>query len=74
MDENGELSVLQGKKKGTTVRMVTIMQEKHNCRKGCVLFIVNIFSDKGKEFEDVDVLNRYLVLQLFQDVFPIDIS
>lgn len=35
---------------------------------------MQISSEKGKDVEDADVLNRYLVLQQFQDVFPIDIS
>ena len=63
LDDNGEQILLQGKKKEKLVRMVTTMQAKHNRRKGCVLFILNISSDKGKEVEDVDVLSRHLVLQ-----------
>ena len=54
--------------------MVTTMQAKHNHRKGCVLFAVHVSSDKGKDVEDTKVLNRYPVLQLFQDVFSIEIS
>jgi len=50
------------------------MQEKHSCKKGCVLFFGHISSDKGKEVENADVLSRYPVLQQFQDVFPVDIS
>jgi len=42
--------------------------------KGCVLFVVHISSDEGKEVEDADVLSRYPILQQFQDVFPEDIS
>lgn len=38
LDENGEPRVLQGQKKATLVRMVTIMQAKCSHRKGCVLF------------------------------------
>jgi len=53
--------------------MVTAMQAKHSHRKGCVLFAVHISSDKGKDFEDAKVLRRYLILQLFQDVFPTEI-
>jgi len=63
VDKNGEPSVLQGKKKATTVRMVTNMQEMYNRRKGCVLFVVNIYTVKGKEVEDADILSRYPVLQ-----------
>lgn len=33
----------------------------------------DICSDKGKEVENVDVLSRYSILQLFQDVFLEDI-
>ena len=55
--------MLQGKKKATSVRMVTTMQEKHSHRKGCVLFVVHIYSDKDKEVEDADVLSRYPILQ-----------
>jgi len=65
MTSNGELRILQGKKKETSVRMVTFMQAKCSHRKGCVFFAVHISSDKGKEFEDADVLNNYLVLQQF---------
>jgi len=41
------------------------MQEKHSCRKGCSLFAVHIYNDKGKEVEDADVLSEYPVLQQF---------
>ena len=58
-----EYKVLQGKKKETSVRMVTTMQAKRSRRKGCVLFAMRISSDKCKEVEDVDVLSRYPVLQ-----------
>jgi len=68
--ENGELRVLQGKKKPTSVRMVTIMQAKCSRKKGCKLFTIQISSDKGKEVEDADVLRRYPILQQFKDVFP----
>lgn len=41
------------------------MQAKHIRRKECVLFVVHISSEKGKEVEDVDVLSRHPVLQQF---------
>ena len=63
MDDDGEKIILQGKKKPTSVRMVTTMQAKRNSRKGCVLFVVHISSEKGKEDEDVEVLSRYPILQ-----------
>jgi len=74
VDDNGEPRALQGKKKTTSVRMVTTMKSKRSCRIGCMLFAVHISSDKGKEVEDVDVLNRYPFLQKFRDLFPEDIS
>jgi len=74
LDDNGEPIVLQDKKKSILVGMVTTMQSKHSHMKGCVLFTVQISSEKVKEVEDGDVLSRYLVLQHFQDVFPEDIS
>jgi len=74
VDDNGEPRVLQGKKKSTSIRMVITMQAKHSHRKGCKLFAVHISSDKGKEVKDADVLNKYPVLQQFQDVFPEDIT
>ena len=43
--------------------MVIAMQAKCSRRKGCVLFAVNISSDKVKKFDDVEVLSRYLALQ-----------
>ena len=55
VDDNGEPRVLQGKKKATSVRMVTAMQAKRSRRKGCVLFVVHISSDKGKEVVDANV-------------------
>ena len=70
VDDSGERRNLQGKKKPTSVRMVTTMQAKHSCWKGCLMFVVNIYIDKGKEVEDVDVLKIYQVLQKFEDVFP----
>eukprot|EP00253_Pinus_taeda_P027303 PITA_27303 len=69
VDDNGEPRVLQGKNKATLVRIVTTMQANCSHRKGCKLFPVHISSDKGKEFDDADVLRRYPVLQWFQDVF-----
>eukprot|EP00253_Pinus_taeda_P019959 PITA_19959 len=74
VDDNGEPRFLQGKKKATSVWMVTTMQAKRIRRIGYMLFAVHISSDKGKEVEDVDVLRRYLVLRQFQDVFPDDIT
>jgi len=62
VDDNGEPRVLQGNKKATSVRMVTTMQAKCSCKKGCVLFAVHISIDK-EEVEDADVLSRYPVLQ-----------
>jgi len=53
--------------------MVTTMQEKHSCMKGCVFFAVHVSSDKGKYVADDEVFKRYLVLQQFQDVFPMEI-
>jgi len=47
---------------------------KHCSRKGCVLFVFHISSDKWKGVEDVEVLKGYLVLKQFQDVFPTYIS
>ena len=47
----------------TPVRMVTIMQEKRNSRKGCVLLAVNISDYKGKDVEDAKILKRYSVLK-----------
>ena len=74
MDDNGEKRILQGKKKPTSVRMITAMQAKNSYRKDCVMFAVHISSDKGKEVEDADVLRKYIVLQQFQDVFLEDIT
>ena len=70
LDDNGEQTILQGKKKKTSVKMVTAIQTKRSRRKGCVLFEVHNFSEKRKEVKDADVLKNYLVLQQFQDVFP----
>lgn len=73
LDDNGEQRLLQGKKKETSVRMVTTMKIKHNHRKWCVLFEVHIFIDKVKDVEDAYILSRYPVLQQFQDLFPTNI-
>jgi len=35
---------------------------------------VHIYSDKGKEFEDIYVLRKYPISQQFKDVFPEDIT
>lgn len=62
-DDYGEKIILKGKKKLTSVRMVRSIQSKHSNRKGCLLFIVHISSDKGKDVKDVEVLKRYPVLE-----------
>ena len=46
VDDDGEPRVLQGKKKTTSVRMVTTMQAKCSRMKWCKLFAVHIYSDK----------------------------
>jgi len=74
LDDDGDKRTLQGKKKATSGRIVTTMQVKHSCRKGCVLFTTHISSGKGKDVEDVEVLKRYQVLKQFQDVFLVEIS
>ena len=56
LDDDGERRILQGKKKPTSVRMVTAMQENHSGGKGSVLFTMHISSDKGKEDDDDEVL------------------
>jgi len=38
------------------------MQAKRSRKKVWKLFAVHISSDRGKEVEDADVLNKYLVL------------
>lgn len=48
LDDDGEKRILQGKKNTTLVRMVTTMQAKHRHRKGCVLFVMHVSSDKRK--------------------------
>lgn len=58
LDDNGEQIFLWGKKKETSVRMVTTMQEKRSHGKQCVLFAVHIFCEKGNEVDDVDVSSR----------------
>ena len=65
LDDNEEKSILQGKKNPTSMRMVTIMQAKRSCRKGCVMFVVHISSDKGKDVQDVEIFKRYPLLQKF---------
>ena len=48
---------MQSKKIETSIRMLTVMQVKRRHRKVCVLFAVHISSDKGKNVEQVEVLN-----------------
>lgn len=62
LDDNGDQRIFQGKKKATLVRMVTTMQEKNIHRKRCVLFVVHIPSDKGKDVGATKVLDMYPVL------------
>ena len=68
LDDDGEKRILQGKKKPTSVRMVTTMQGKCSYRKGCVLFAVHIYSDTRKDFQDPEVLKRYPILDYFYHV------
>lgn len=44
------------------MRMVTTVKEKCSCIKGCVLFMVHVSSDKGKDVEDGEVLKRHPIL------------
>jgi len=59
LDENGGKRVLRGNKKATLVRMLRVMQAKHSNKKRCILFVVHISSDRGKEVEDEYALRRY---------------
>jgi len=63
VDDSGEKRNFQGNKKPKSVRMFTTMKVKRNCRKCCVMFVVHISSEKGKEVKDTYVLRRYPVLQ-----------
>eukprot|EP00253_Pinus_taeda_P009960 PITA_09960 len=74
VDDSCGKRTLKGKKKPTSVTMITTMHAKCSCIKICVVFGVKISSDKGKEVEGADVLSKYPVLQQFQDVFPKDIT
>eukprot|EP00253_Pinus_taeda_P036167 PITA_36167 len=74
VDDSGEKRTLQGKKKPTSMRMVTSMHSKRSYKKVCVIFAIHISNEKGKEVEDADVLSRYPILQQFRDVFPKEIS
>jgi len=69
VDDSGERELCR-ERNPTSVRMVTTMQAKRSCRKGCVMFAVHISSDKGKVVEDTKIFKRYLILQQYQDVFP----
>ena len=62
LDDNGEKGISQGKKKPTSVRMVTTMQAKRSCRKDCVMIEVHISSDKGKDAEDAKIFTSYPIL------------
>eukprot|EP00253_Pinus_taeda_P027610 PITA_27610 len=42
LNDAGEHKVLRGKLKPTFVRLITTMQAKRICRKGCLLFVVHI--------------------------------
>jgi len=74
VDDSVEKRTLHEKNKPTSMRMVTAMQAKHSCRKGCVMFVVHISSEEGKEVEYVYALSMYPILQQFHDVFPKDIT
>ena len=50
------------------------MKAKHTRKKGCVLYVVHISSDKDKEIEDAYFLSRYPALQQFEYVFLAKIS
>lgn len=78
MDDVRERIILQGKRNQTLVRMITTIQAKHSCRKGFQLFSMKIFSkekanDRVGENE-MEVLNKCSVLELYEDMFPIYIS
>ena len=65
LDADGEKIILQGKKKPTSVGMVTTIQANCSSMKGCVLFSVHISSDKCKDVEDEEIFKRYPFLQQF---------
>eukprot|EP00253_Pinus_taeda_P016484 PITA_16484 len=74
LDDTKEQRIFQGKKKETSIIMVTSMQAKHSRGKRCVIFAMHISSDNDKDVEDVEVLRRYPILQQFQDVFLAEFS
>jgi len=71
--DDGGKRVLQRKKKPTSVRMVIVIQAKHSHRNAFVLFVVHVSSNKGKEYEDDEVLRKYLVSWQFHHVFIVEI-
>jgi len=74
VDDSGEKRNLPGKKKPTTVRMVTAMQAKRTFKNGYVMFPVHILNEKGKYVEDAEIFKMYPILQKFQDVFLAEIQ
>jgi len=73
LDDDGEKRILQGEKKPTSMRMVTTMQAKHNYRKGCVLFIVHVPSDKGKDVKDIETLRGIWFYNSFKMYFQLSV-
>jgi len=47
LDEKGKKKILQGNKKTISVRLLTAMQIKHSCRKGCTMFARWVSRDEG---------------------------
>lgn len=43
--------------------MVKTVQAKRSCKKGCVMFAINISSSKGKDVDDEKIFKRYHVLK-----------
>jgi len=58
LDANGETRIMQGKNKPTSVSMVTAMQANRSCRKGFVMAVAHISSDKGKDVENEKIFKR----------------
>ena len=70
MDEEENLRLVRGIPKVISVRLISIMQLKKFCRKGCQLYATHIGEVAENETPRLEEIH---VLQDFKDVFPDEI-
>ena len=74
LNNEGEMVIVKGIPRKTTIRQISSLQLKRVVRKGCKDFVVTITNEEHINKEDKLKLDDIPILKGYSDVFPEEIS